>query len=141
SYGYDDCHTGGANPNGKVEDIAKQSSSPGEHRHRDHEHENGDAETKDRAECLAADVSKRVAGVVAVVSTPLGQRAQQPGREQQHDDDCRHAPPPVRGEILQDRKSTRLNSSHVSISYAVFCLKKKTRPTRHTRTVTRRSRS
>src|SRR5699024_3394106 len=27
--------------------------------------------------------------------------------------------------ILADRKSTRLNSSHVSISYAVFCLKKK----------------
>src|SRR5699024_999692 len=26
----------------------------------------------------------------------------------------------------EDRKSTRLNSSHVSISYAVFCLKKKT---------------
>src|SRR5207249_10896118 len=28
-------------------------------------------------------------------------------------------------EALTDRKSTRLNSSHVSISYAVFCLKKK----------------
>src|SRR5438309_7094212 len=28
---------------------------------------------------------------------------------------------------LADRKSTRLNSSHSSISYAVFCLKKKTR--------------
>src|SRR5690625_6355769 len=27
--------------------------------------------------------------------------------------------------ITQDRKSTRLNSSHVAISYAVFCLKKK----------------
>src|SRR5438067_8105521 len=27
-----------------------------------------------------------------------------------------------------DRKSTRLNSSHVSISYAVFCLKKKNNP-------------
>src|SRR5690606_40713520 len=27
---------------------------------------------------------------------------------------------------LEDRKSTRLNSSHVKISYAVFCLKKKT---------------
>src|SRR5690606_18554285 len=27
---------------------------------------------------------------------------------------------------MQDRKSTRLNSSHVKISYAVFCLKKKT---------------
>src|SRR6266496_5558883 len=29
------------------------------------------------------------------------------------------------GHILADRKSTRLNSSHVEISYAVFCLKKK----------------
>src|SRR5690625_6981974 len=29
------------------------------------------------------------------------------------------------GNILEDRKSTRLNSSHVAISYAVFCLKKK----------------
>src|SRR5699024_11339264 len=29
------------------------------------------------------------------------------------------------GDLIQDRKSTRLNSSHVSISYAVFCLKKK----------------
>src|SRR5690606_39418770 len=29
-------------------------------------------------------------------------------------------------EIKRDRKSTRLNSSHVKISYAVFCLKKKT---------------
>src|SRR5690625_5862378 len=28
-------------------------------------------------------------------------------------------------ELLGDRKSTRLNSSHVAISYAVFCLKKK----------------
>src|SRR5437868_10332016 len=27
--------------------------------------------------------------------------------------------------VFPDRKSTRLNSSHVSISYAVFCLKKK----------------
>src|SRR5690349_24195519 len=33
-----------------------------------------------------------------------------------------------RGEPPQaDRKSTRLNSSHVEISYAVFCLKKKTK--------------
>src|SRR5947199_5787924 len=28
-------------------------------------------------------------------------------------------------EVTQDRKSTRLNSSHLGISYAVFCLKKK----------------
>src|SRR3712207_7146705 len=50
-----------------------------------------------------------------------------------------HAPPDVRrlpvaaqfalsvaqGLELADRKSTRLNSSHANISYAVFCLKKK----------------
>src|SRR2546430_4914051 len=30
---------------------------------------------------------------------------------------------------VQDRKSTRLNSSHSQISYAVFCLKKKNEPT------------
>src|SRR3712207_7951890 len=29
------------------------------------------------------------------------------------------------GVLFQDRKSTRLNSSHANISYAVFCLKKK----------------
>src|SRR5699024_11719336 len=32
---------------------------------------------------------------------------------------------PSRPHLELDRKSTRLNSSHVSISYAVFCLKKK----------------
>src|SRR5690606_39576799 len=32
---------------------------------------------------------------------------------------------PIR--VMKDRKSTRLNSSHVKISYAVFCLKKKIR--------------
>src|SRR2546426_9187156 len=32
-------------------------------------------------------------------------------------------------ESIQDRKSTRLNSSHLVISYAVFCLKKKKKTT------------
>src|SRR3712207_8184378 len=41
-------------------------------------------------------------------TAPVG-TAQLPGRQQP-----------------QDRKSTRLNSSHANISYAVFCLKKKT---------------
>src|SRR3712207_8485036 len=31
----------------------------------------------------------------------------------------------LQGYVAQDRKSTRLNSSHANISYAVFCLKKK----------------
>src|SRR5690606_41889230 len=33
--------------------------------------------------------------------------------------------PPIKRGIGRDRKSTRLNSSHVKISYAVFCLNKK----------------
>src|SRR2546430_3700382 len=37
--------------------------------------------------------------------------------------DCQ--PGAVPAAILEDRKSTRLNSSHSQISYAVFCLKKK----------------
>src|SRR5699024_12677229 len=37
----------------------------------------------------------------------------------------RTAPHLLEAETAEDRKSTRLNSSHVSISYAVFCLKKK----------------
>src|SRR2546426_9267751 len=32
---------------------------------------------------------------------------------------------PATGRAVRDRKSTRLNSSHLVISYAVFCLKKK----------------
>src|SRR3712207_8013731 len=33
--------------------------------------------------------------------------------------------PRTHGAVVGDRKSTRLNSSHANISYAVFCLKKK----------------
>src|SRR5439155_26444804 len=46
---------------------------------------------------------------------PLGQLNLLPGVEQGHLADL----------LEVDRKSTRLNSSHVAISYAVFCLKKK----------------
>src|SRR5690625_7087334 len=40
-------------------------------------------------------------------------------------------------EFPGDRKSTRLNSSHVAISYAVFCLKKKINDTRLQQNITR----
>src|SRR5438067_5422793 len=42
---------------------------------------------------------------------------------------CRSLPPST-ASPRRDRKSTRLNSSHVSISYAVFCLKKKKKTTK-----------
>src|SRR5438874_7947133 len=63
-------------------------------------------------------------------------RKQEPGKDfLRHCCSPQHVPPlqnddslprfgQVRG-VYQDRKSTRLNSSHVEISYAVFCLKKK----------------
>src|SRR5205814_10090693 len=38
-----------------------------------------------------------------------------------------HSGAQLGGKHLRDRKSTRLNSSHLGISYAVFCLKKKNR--------------
>src|SRR5947207_11578628 len=43
-------------------------------------------------------------------------------------DRVQHVPPPAR----EDRKSTRLNSSHTVISYAVFCLKKKKKNNKRT---------
>src|SRR5215203_6533964 len=49
-----------------------------------------------------------------------GRGYQQPGEP----DGGRLHPEPRR-HLLGDRKSTRLNSSHANISYAVFCLKKK----------------
>src|SRR3712207_8714144 len=41
------------------------------------------------------------------------------------------AVPVLLNQMPQDRKSTRLNSSHANISYAVFCLKKKKRTHLH----------
>src|SRR5207249_8141084 len=47
------------------------------------------------------------------------------GSDPNASNDTASAQTPARGAACTDRKSTRLNSSHVSISYAVFCLKKK----------------
>src|SRR5438445_12764355 len=47
-------------------------------------------------------------------------RRRRPRRKPGRSSTARQLPP-------QDRKSTRLNSSHANISYAVFCLKKKTK--------------
>src|SRR5699024_12530506 len=56
----------------------------------------------------------RSCGLRRARATPA--RSRRPGRR---------APLRRRRLLREDRKSTRLNSSHVSISYAVFCLKKK----------------
>src|SRR6266478_3411406 len=49
--------------------------------------------------------------------------APHPGKQRRGHTKCNHVSQRV--EFLSDRKSTRLNSSHSQISYAVFCLKKK----------------
>src|SRR3712207_6891503 len=63
------------------------------------------------------------------------QGADEAGRGEDHRHDQHHAVD-ERGELgglgvvqAEDRKSTRLNSSHANISYAVFCLKKKKKMT------------
>src|SRR2546430_6711589 len=59
------------------------------------------------------------------------ERAPAVHRRVMEDDEIRIVAPAMhRGEnvAIEDRKSTRLNSSHSQISYAVFCLKKKKRP-------------
>src|SRR5215475_6291006 len=48
---------------------------------------------------------------------PISQSRRWRGRRRRTTEPCHHGP--------RDRKSTRLNSSHVKMSYAVFCLKKK----------------
>src|SRR5690625_6629400 len=72
-----------------------------------------------------------------VVETPVACDApgeHDPGRNHEHDRVGRQG---------ADRKSTRLNSSHVAISYAVFCLKKKKKVntmTNHTKMMEREMR-
>src|SRR5258708_31022779 len=66
---------------------------------------------------------------------PAGPRR---GRVAHGQQPCVHDPPrtgrlgPRRARCPEDRKSTRLNSSHQIISYAVFCLKKKKKNNNHT---------
>src|SRR3712207_6861945 len=58
------------------------------------------------------DGARRLAGHVQHDPVDLGHLVRDPGRDPGQD-------------VVGDRKSTRLNSSHANISYAVFCLKKK----------------
>src|SRR3712207_8541187 len=76
----------------------------------------------------AADRVERVPRPLAA-APPRGHARRRAPRPPQRLRPRRHArgglPLPVHRQALTDRKSTRLNSSHANISYAVFCLKKK----------------
>src|SRR5262245_65252559 len=67
----------------------------------------------------APDAERFAAARAVVVARPAQlERPGEPEIEHRVDDGARQR-------IDRDRKSTRLNSSHLGISYAVFCLKKK----------------
>src|SRR5699024_10124304 len=95
-----------------------QQGSNGAHRGRDRRH-------RDPRRVLAGD-RRRAHGRLQSVTGSPGRRSRKPAIE-----GCVHRLFGVVHDVWrttlgrQDRKSTRLNSSHVSISYAVFCLKKK----------------
>src|SRR3712207_7634180 len=63
------------------------------------------------------------AQILALVPQPSRGEDEIVGRAARHPQRCAAVMDRARG--LGDRKSTRLNSSHANISYAVFCLKKK----------------
>src|SRR5256885_5467964 len=78
-------------------------------------------------ECAASDIREAEKAVImrgAPHAAATGAGPEEPGRRTPP---CR---PPASGR--GDRKSTRLNSSHLVISYAVFCLKKKKKKSTHT---------
>src|SRR5690606_35599152 len=70
-----------------------------------------------RAKSSAPAAQKRFYQTVQHVRTKPANRTHQGGQQNHF--------PERRRFLVVDRKSTRLNSSHVKISYAVFCLKKK----------------
>src|SRR2546427_2584855 len=76
-------------------------------------------------ELLSGEVQQIERGKIVVMLAKFREaEAIIPYREQNHREHF-HQGDTIRAVLKRDRKSTRLNSSHSQISYAVFCLKKK----------------
>src|SRR5438045_7235377 len=71
----------------------------------------------------SSDLNRRTRAYVGRFATEDRQVIEYP--EAHHTLEFEPDPGPVFRDVERDRKSTRLNSSHLGISYAVFCLKKK----------------
>src|SRR3989442_10610852 len=72
-----------------------------------------------------ADVNARIAALMSGTTTAQDEIARLQKRAGELEAETARANDLVKQLSERDRKSTRLNSSHVRISYAVFCLKKK----------------
>src|SRR2546426_8826230 len=70
---------------------------------------------------ISVSSSKRASASASRSASNCSQRVRKPS-----------APKTQSMRAFRDRKSTRLNSSHLVISYAVFCLKKKKKKNKHT---------
>src|SRR3712207_8723246 len=79
-----------------------------------------------RSDAVLASDDRRVRGRSAAVDDDRRRalKERRPGRTGVRCDKHLALRQRVEGSRLEDRKSTRLNSSHANISYAVFCLKK-----------------
>src|SRR2546427_6746645 len=75
-------------------------------------------------DALPISSSRRRGPPASTSSTRCGRRSRRGPCGEAHPARCTHP-----GSAARDRKSTRLNSSHSQISYAVFCLKKKKKRT------------
>src|SRR5947209_14230013 len=78
------------------------------------EHEEHEPEQFGVQRFLQCVVAGCLCELVGRLHFAFGRRTQEPGGDERE------------RTLQEDRKSTRLNSSHANISYAVFCLKKKT---------------
>src|SRR3712207_8088038 len=74
---------------------------------------------------------RRSAGVRDTARLHLGRAAKSAANRARRQDADPRRRSLLHADALADRKSTRLNSSHANISYAVFCLKKKKITTSH----------
>src|SRR6266540_5650772 len=95
--------------------ASPQGTAPAEGRSVDEKRDNSADDRSDQSRWA----EHSLATIEQIAEEPTDQRADEPERKgPQH----AHGISPRN---QQDRKSTRLNSSHITISYAVFCLKKK----------------
>src|SRR5262245_64127979 len=88
----------------------------------------------DKVELRRTEMRKQFLAMIAAVTIPALALAQAPDAKAKAEQILKQARAAVgdekklkelQGLSITDRKSTRLNSSHLGISYAVFCLKKK----------------
>src|SRR3989454_11978276 len=79
------------------------------------------ADSRINGKFATADIPRLKRLLVEQICTAAGGHCTYTGRDMK----TAHAGMGITGPQFEDRKSTRLNSSHLVISYAVFCLKKK----------------